>query len=83
MVKEAISSKSNLLGAIAAFRAISGANKNEGGRHTSGGVEIIRAVKIVGGWVRQGVPLGVKVDLKGPNMYEFLGTLVKFVLPRL
>jgi large subunit ribosomal protein L5 len=27
--------------------------------------------------------VGVKVDLKGPKMYEFLGTLVDFVLPRL
>jgi large subunit ribosomal protein L5 len=30
-----------------------------------------------------GVPVGVKVDLKGPKMYDFLGSLVEFVLPRL
>ena len=83
MVKEAIDSKSFLLGAIAAFRAISGENYRAGGVHTSGGVQIVRAVKTVGGWSRAGTPLGVKVDLKGPKMYDFLSTFVEFVLPRL
>jgi len=83
MVKEAISSKSNLLGAIAAFRAISGENSQGGGVHTTDGVQIVRAVKTVGGWSRTGAPLGVKVDMKGPKMYDFLSTLVEFVLPRL
>jgi len=83
MVKEAINSKSNLLGAIAAFRAISGENSQAGGVHTTEGVEIVRAVKTVGGWSRAGAALGVKVDMKGPKMYDFLSTLVEFVLPRL
>jgi len=83
MVKEAIASRSNLLGAIAAFRAISGENALGGGRHSNQGVEIVRAVKTIGGWTRTGVPLGVKVDFKGPKMYDFLGTLVEFILPRL
>lgn len=83
MVKEAISSKSSLLGAIAAFRAISGENYQGGGVHTSEGVQIVRALKTVGGWSRTGAPLGVKVDLKGPKMYDFLSTLIEFVLPRM
>ncbi|KAJ3486984.1 hypothetical protein NLI96_g3856 [Meripilus lineatus] len=83
MVKEAISSRSNLLGAIMAFRAISGESQHSGGRRTTEGVQIVRGRKAVGGWVRPGIPLGVKVDLKGPNMYDFIGTLVEFVLPRL
>lgn len=83
MVKDAIQSRSNLLGAIMAFRALSGETQGGGGRHTSEGVQIVRGVKTVGGWVRPGIPLGVKVDLKGPKMYDFLGTLVEFVLPRL
>jgi len=83
MVKEAISSRSNLLGAIMAFRALTGETKGGGGRHTAEGVQIVKGLKTVGGWVRPGIPLGVKVDLKGPKMYDFLGTLVEFVLPRL
>ena len=40
-------------------------------------------MKTVGGWLGTGAPLGVKVDLKGLKMYDFLSTLVEFVLPRL
>lgn len=83
MVKEAIVSRSNLLGAIAAFRAISGENENAGGRHSNEGVQIVRAVKTVGDWGRAGAPVGVKADLKGPKMYDFMETFVEFVLPRL
>ncbi|KAH7920293.1 ribosomal protein L5 [Leucogyrophana mollusca] len=83
MVKEALTSRSNLLGAIAAFRALSGETQLGGGRHSNEGVQIVKAVKTVGGWVRPGLPVGVKVDLKGPKMYDFMATLVEFVLPRL
>ena len=83
MVKEAISSRNNLLGVIMASRAISGQTEHGGGRHSATGVQIVKGVKSIGGWVRPGIPLGVKVDLKGPKMYDFLGTLVEFVLPRL
>ena len=83
MVKEAIQSRSNLLGAIMALRAITGETERGGGRHSAAGVQIVKGIKSVGGWVRPGVPLGVKVDLKGPNMYDFLSTLLEFVLPRL
>ena len=83
MVKQAIQSKSHLLGVIAALRAISGDSNRAGGQHTMEGVEIVKGRKSIGGWIRPGVPVGVKVDLKGPKMYDFLGTLVEFVLPRL
>jgi large subunit ribosomal protein L5 len=83
MTKEAINSKSSLLGPIAVFRAISGENYKGGGVHTAEGVQIVNAVKTVGGWSRSGAALGVKVDMKGPKMYDFLSTLVEFVLPRM
>ncbi|PFH54051.1 hypothetical protein AMATHDRAFT_136165 [Amanita thiersii Skay4041] len=83
MVKEAISTKSNLLGAIMALRALTGETYKGGGRHTVEGIQIVRGKKSVGGWIRPGIPVGVKVDLKGQSMYDFLGTLVEFVLPRL
>ncbi|KAI0049408.1 ribosomal protein L5 [Auriscalpium vulgare] len=83
MVKEAITSRQNLLGALMALRALSGETERGGGRRTVEGVQVVKGVKTVGGWTRPGLPLGAKVDLKGPKMYEFLGTLTEFVLPRL
>lgn len=82
-VKEALSSRQNLLGAIMAFRALSGESLNQGGQRTVEGVQLARGRKQVQGWVRKGIPIGVKVDIKGPKMYDFLATLVEFVLPRL
>ncbi|KAI9436663.1 hypothetical protein H4582DRAFT_2112057 [Lactarius indigo] len=63
MAKDALVSRQNLLGPLMALRALTG-------------VQVVRGVKSVGGWVRPGLPLGAK-------MYEFLGTLTEFVLPRL
>lgn len=83
MHKEAITSKSNLLGVIMAMRALTGESYKAGGLHAVEGIQIVKGKKSVGGWTRPGVPLGVKVDLKGQSMYDFLGTLVEFVLPRL
>ena len=83
MQKSAITNRSNLLGAIMAFRAITGESTEAGGRRTTDGVQIVRGKKSIGNWLREGVPVGVKVDLKGPKMYEFMATLVDFVLPRL
>lgn len=82
-MKEAMSNRSVLLNAIASFRAISGETSQGGGRHSSAGVQIVKGKKSVSGWVRPGVPLGVKVELKGPQMYNFIATLSEFVLPRL
>jgi len=83
-VREAIANRSNLLGAIMALRSISGSSDHEGGRRTVEGVEIVKARKSIGGgWARRGMPVGAKVDLKGPKMYEFMSMLVDFVFPRL
>lgn len=83
MVKEAVANKGNLLGAIMMMRALTGETYQGGGHHAVEGIQIVRGKKSVGGWLRPGVPLGVKVDLRGQGMYDFLGTLVEFVLPRL
>ncbi len=83
MVKDAPVSQQNLLGPIMALRVLSGDTEQGGGHHRSTGVQVVRGVKSVGGWVRPGLPLGAKVDLCGTKMYEFLGTLTEFVLPRL
>ncbi|KAH8114563.1 mitochondrial 50S ribosomal protein L5 [Phellopilus nigrolimitatus] len=83
MEKNALSNRSNLLGLLMAFRALSGETKHGGGWKSSNGVELVRGRKNVSGWVRPGLPIGAKVELKGEKMYEFLGSLVQFVLPRL
>ena len=83
MVKEAVTNKSNLLGAMMQMKALTGENFQGGGQHAVQGVQIVRGKKSVGGWLRPGIPVGVKVDLRGRSMYDFLGTLVEFVLPRM
>lgn len=83
MIKTATASRVNLLGPIMALRAISGANERAGGQHTAEGIELVKGRKNLQGWVRPGIPVGVKVDLRGPQMYDFLSVLVEFVLPRL
>ncbi|KAG6335619.1 hypothetical protein ID866_3476 [Astraeus odoratus] len=83
MQKDAVNNRSGLVGAIAAFRALSGETENGGGRSSRTGVEIVRGKKSVSGWVRPGIPLGCKVTLKGPKMFDFIATLTEFVLPRL
>ncbi|WWC68665.1 mitochondrial 54S ribosomal protein uL5m [Kwoniella pini CBS 10737] len=84
MVKEAIINKSTLLSAIMALRAISGETPNGGGKKGSSGVEVIVAKKSAAAWkLRAGMPVSVKVELKGQAMYDFIQSLVDFVLPRL
>lgn len=85
MSKDALTSRSNLLGVIAALRAISGETEAGGGAHSKGvkGVEVVLGKKPVGGWIRRGVPVGGKVTLKGPPMYDVIASLTEFVLPRL
>ncbi|KAK0429565.1 hypothetical protein EV421DRAFT_1914435 [Armillaria borealis] len=61
-------SKSEALAVMMALQVLSGETENGGGgKHTVKGVKII----------------GVTVTMKGQNMYDFIGTLVEFVLPRL
>jgi len=83
MVKEAVANKSNLLGAMMQMKSLTGESFQGGGQHAVEGVQIVHGKKSVGGWLRPGIPVGVKVDLRGRSMYDFLGTLVEFVLPRM
>jgi large subunit ribosomal protein L5 len=81
--KAALSSRINLLNAIAQLRAISAQTKGGGGYEAAKGVEVIRARSNVPTWhIRRGMAMGAKVTLKGQQMYDFLNTFVEFVLPR-
>lgn len=82
MVKEAIGTKQALLNAIMALRAVSGESQRGGGRSSSG-VEVLRARKGAASWkLRKGMPIATKVEIKGEPMYDFIQSLVDFVLPR-
>jgi large subunit ribosomal protein L5 len=49
------------------------------GQHAS----VVMAKKSVAGFkVREGMPVGVKVTLRGENMYNFLDKLISIALPR-
>ncbi|KAL1924691.1 mitochondrial 54S ribosomal protein uL5m [Calcarisporiella thermophila] len=73
MVKEAILSKTNLLSAIMAIQSITGVRP-----------EIVFARTGAATWkLREGMPIGCKVTLKGDKMYTFLDKLVEIVLPRM
>jgi large subunit ribosomal protein L5 len=46
--------------------------------------QIRRATKSIAGFkLREGMPIGAKVTLRGPMMYEFLDRLVSIALPRI
>lgn len=84
MVKEAIGNKQGLLSAIMALRAISGETANGGGRAGSSGVQVISSRSGAAAFkLRAGMPVAAKVELKGEAMYDFLQSLVDFVLPRI
>ncbi|KAI8884272.1 ribosomal protein L5 [Backusella circina FSU 941] len=73
MVKDSIHSKSNLLSAFMAFQSITGIRP-----------DVVYARNSVANWkLREGMPIGVKVTLKGDEMYQFMDKLVEIVLPRL
>lgn len=83
MVKEAIGTKQALLNAIMALRAVSGESQGGGGRNSSG-VQVLRARRGAASWkLRKGMPIATKVEIKGEPMYDFIQSLVDFVLPRL
>jgi large subunit ribosomal protein L5 len=65
------------------LRALSGATREGGGHHTAEGVQIVKGKKAEAGWIRPGLPCGVKAEMKGEMMWTFLSTLSTFVLPRL
>lgn len=84
MVKEAIGNKHHLLSAIMALRAISGETVNGGGRTGSSGVQVLSASNGAAAWkLRAGMPVSTKVELRGEAMYDFVQSLVDFVLPRI
>lgn len=84
MVKEAIGNKQALLSAIMAFRAISGETQNGGGRAGSKGVEVVISRSGAAAFkLRAGMPVAVKVELRGQPMYDFIQCFVDFVLPRI
>ncbi|KAI8391433.1 ribosomal protein L5 domain-containing protein [Radiomyces spectabilis] len=73
MVKDAIGNKGNLLSAFMALQSI-----------TATRPEVVYAKTSVANWkLREGMPIGVKVTLRGEEMYQFMDKLVEIVLPRL
>ncbi|CAO3686704.1 unnamed protein product [Umbelopsis vinacea] len=73
MVKDAIHQKNHILSAFMALQSI-----------TASKPEVIFAKTSVANWkLREGMPIGVKVTLRGKEMYQFLDKLVEIVLPRL
>ncbi|KAF8194160.1 60s ribosomal protein l7 [Pholiota molesta] len=62
-----------------AMKALTGETFQGGGHHAVEGIQVVRAKKSVGGWIRPGVPVGVKVDLKGQAIS--VSGVVSFGLP--
>lgn len=84
MVKEAISQPSALWPAAMQLKAISGQLYHAGGRDSSQGVRFIRSSAGVAEFkIRSGLQIAVRVEMQGEQMWDFIGTLVDFVLPRL
>lgn len=89
MTKTAVGVKSNLLPLIMAFQAITGEppqSRHPGpyGPGSGQGIVVTRSTKKSASFkIRAGMPTGAKVELRGQDMYDFLETLVDFVLPRL
>lgn len=70
-VKEAVTDKKVLIGIRNILSIIAG----------QASVETIAKKSIAGFKIRQGMPLGVKVTLRGKRMYEFLDRLINLALP--
>ena len=71
-VGEAVDDQNAMADAVNTLRAISGQRP-----------VVTKARRSVAGFrVRQGVPLGCKVTLRGDRMFEFLDRLISVVLPR-
>lgn len=83
-VKEAITNKNALWSAAMAFKAMSGESYHGGGRLSSEGVQVVQSTSGVAEFkVRAGLQIATKVEMRGEKMYEFVGSLVDFVLPRI
>ncbi|MBI2352684.1 50S ribosomal protein L5 [Candidatus Dependentiae bacterium] len=70
-VKEAVADKKILQGVRNILSTIAG----------QAAVETIAKKSIAGFKIRQGMPLGTKVTLRGKRMYEFLDQLINLALP--
>jgi large subunit ribosomal protein L5 len=81
--KAALSSRIQLLNAIAQLRAVSAQTQGGGGYEAAKGVEVIRARANVPTWhIRRGMAMGARVTLKGQQIYDFLNSFIEFVLSR-
>ena len=84
MNHNAVFNKQHLLNTIMQLRAVTGESPKGGGRPGSTGIQVIKAKIGAAQWkLREGMPIACKVELKGDAMYDFLQSLVDFVLPRL
>lgn len=89
MTKTALAGKTNLLPLLMAFHAITGEapqspHPGPYGPGSGRGLVITHSSKKSSSFkIRPGAPTGVKVELRGEAMYDFLETLTEFVLPRL
>ncbi|KAG8985233.1 hypothetical protein FRB93_005935 [Tulasnella sp. JGI-2019a] len=83
-VKEAQGKREAILSAMALLRQLSGELEGAGGNKFSKGVEVCRSRKTSSSFrITKDIPISVKVEIKGEKMYDFIGTLVEFVLPRI
>lgn len=84
MVKEAISQPNALWPAAMQLKAMSGQSYHAGGRDSSKGVQFIRSSAGVAEFkIRSGLQIAAQVEMRGEQMWNFIGTFVDFVLPRL
>jgi len=84
MVKEAISQPNALWPAAMQLKAMSGQRYHAGGQDSSKGVQFIRSSAGVAEFkIRSGLQIAAQVEMRGEQMWDFVGTLVDFVLPRL
>lgn len=83
-VKEANVNRQAILSAMALMRQLSGELEGGGGNKFSKGIEVSRSKKTANSYrITKDIPISVKVELRGEKMYEFISSLVEFVLPRI
>lgn len=84
MIKECQTNRAAILSAMTLFRQLSGELEGQGGDKFATGVEVCRSRKQSSSFrITKNIPISVKVELKGEKMYDFIGSLAEFVLPRM
>lgn len=84
MVKEAVAQPNALWPAAMQLKALSGESYHSGGQMSSQGVQFIKSSSGVAEFkIREGLQIAAQVELRGEKMWNFVGTLADFVLPRL